>query len=793
MTIARCASFDPNGESPDSCYLWKIRSTLSLDGCRSLVNWEPDSNALRRYWLKYLPPISDAKGLLKWVSQAWNTINKEVDDYLTRFIEFSLLVFAQPPSFEEVIVQRRKLLYMAMFGVLASEFKVSVNIAFAMYTGTEEPEPSMVNTRLEFFPRRLRVYLKHMCSRSFRNFKLKELVIINSLFQGLKKGLLPIRPDAIDQGLLKHKRALTSDPEVPDYKGMNILKGLDEVLRREFPSLKSVWSSTGRLVNPLGCHATVESSRSSGGQVGAVSFAEKESDVTDSSCKKSQFKFIHWTKEGFLDYEQPKGISNFLWLLSESTFPSLVGHQRSSSSPDEILINEQCYFTDRDLHESLDAWMRKDANRWRPLVQPSVVIEPLKGRIITKPRVGEYRKFPELQGKLWDFLQDFPQFGLTGRSVTEEDIWHIAADWDVGKGFKSGDFSGATDNLKGRISELILDFCLEESDISFEDQFLIKESFLHSLVDYSKVPVSETGGLFDLYQHWECTDSGTVVQTNGQLMGHLLSFPILCIANYIIFTWTFEFAMGKKAPSVLVNGDDILFICSRAENEIWKTVNRQCGFIPSLGKDLWSDQVAQINSVLFRISTSQIDGKYFVRSIDEVPYYNFGLLTMRGKGKTGHDKIIKNLSLQERFPVYLETRQALFDKLVPYFDRDVLKFLFVHHYSPIHYHIKKTLGVDTFDIGVNNFSLMLFNTVSGSPMSSSLRTRESSMQRAMVVTSEKTDVNCFNSWSKTITNLGLGKNTVPNPLTLMLSYMTYLFGILSSSVLEVDRLRMSQF
>jgi len=57
-------------------------------------------------------------------------------------------------------------------------------------------------------------------------------------------------------------------------------------------------------------------------------------------------------------------------------------------------------------------------------------------------------------------------------------------------------------------------------------------------------------------------------QTNGQLMGSVLSFPYLCAANLICFMRAVTRVCGLRnlpVPSVkdlpvLINGDDILFI-----------------------------------------------------------------------------------------------------------------------------------------------------------------------------------------------------------------------------------------
>jgi len=127
-------------------------------------------------------------------------------------------------------------------------------------------------------------------------------------------------------------------------------------------------------------------------------------------------------------------------------------------------------------------------------------------------------------------------------------------------------------------------------------------------------------------------------------MGHVLSFPILCIANYIAFRYAFRFQ--SKTPNVKVNGDDILFCTYPEQYKTWLSTIPKFGFIPSVGKNLFSSRVAQINSVLFRVSKFNLgtiscskssDKLEIIRElickVEPVPYCNFGILTQRGKGK----------------------------------------------------------------------------------------------------------------------------------------------------------------
>lgn len=265
-------------------------------------------------------------------------------------------------------------------------------------------------------------------------------------------------------------------------------------------------------------------------------------------------------------------------------------------------------------------------------VQPAVVLEPMKGRIITKPSSGSYIDWNTMQSAFWSYLKKFRQFNLIGRPVSEEDIWYVSGSYELGKGFVSGDYSGATDNLASSVSEMILGYAFRA--LPHQEQIRIRESFSRAKIDYTKDPLSrEKDSFSELYTHWRSTDLGIVQQSNGQLMGHVLSFPILCLANYLVFKYTFD-RLGREAPRVLVNGDDILFCALPDEYKEWLKDVVSVGFFPSLGKNLYQSDVCQINSVLFRLGFHDVDDFVrVVRRVDVIPYLNMGVIMSRGKGK----------------------------------------------------------------------------------------------------------------------------------------------------------------
>jgi hypothetical protein len=125
------------------------------------------------------------------------------------------------------------------------------------------------------------------------------------------------------------------------------------------------------------------------------------------------------------------------------------------------------------------------------------------------------------------------------------------------------------------------------------------------------------------------------------LMGSILSFPILCLANATILAWSYEVGNNccrylKDIP-ICVNGDDGLVKASPLTKECWELISAYFGLSPSQGKVFYSSEFLDINSTNFTVSQLGFYSKLPVpgsleftkgRTIhfQRTPYVNFGLL-----------------------------------------------------------------------------------------------------------------------------------------------------------------------
>jgi len=110
-------------------------------------------------------------------------------------------------------------------------------------------------------------------------------------------------------------------------------------------------------------------------------------------------------------------------------------------------------------------------------------------------------------------------------------------------------------------------------------------------------------------------------QTRGQLMGSILSFPILCIVNASILRYSLELLEERtlliEDCPFTVNGDDAVVRARSGFFDIWVQVAKICGLSPSVGKVYDSDTFLNMNSREFRLVN---------REFIQTPYINMGIM-----------------------------------------------------------------------------------------------------------------------------------------------------------------------
>jgi hypothetical protein len=161
-----------------------------------------------------------------------------------------------------------------------------------------------------------------------------------------------------------------------------------------------------------------------------------------------------------------------------------------------------------------------------------------------------------------------------------------------GELFVSGDYESATDNLNSNVQKEILRIVLQgASRVPNEIKRLAFSSLSLEISD----PLDPLG-------------DATSLQQSGQMMGNLLSFPLLCLVNYL----TFRYTVGASVP-VRINGDDIVFRSTPEIADKWMENVSKSGLVLSKGKTLVDPRFFSLNSCLFQASGNAVVGVPFVR------------------------------------------------------------------------------------------------------------------------------------------------------------------------------------
>jgi len=141
----------------------------------------------------------------------------------------------------------------------------------------------------------------------------------------------------------------------------------------------------------------------------------------------------------------------------------------------------------------------------------------------------------------------------------------------------------------------------------------------------------------------------SVTQTNGQLMGSIVSFPMLCLANYALYCLTvdcrpeedwpegFRRVDGVLTPpvmdySVLANGDDMLYAGTDLDFENHSHIGRRVGLEMSPGKAYIHPVYANVNSTCLHYQLAGVRPVFQRCAIPRaIPYLPVGLFMGKHK------------------------------------------------------------------------------------------------------------------------------------------------------------------
>lgn len=215
-----------------------------------------------------------------------------------------------------------------------------------------------------------------------------------------------------------------------------------------------------------------------------------------------------------------------------------------------------------------------------PKVRTAAVAKPLGTRMVTMGS-ADLHCLKSLQVAMWESLPLFhhcfePTHGKNLDECLEKNLvsWKHDRELNEGQFVLSGDYESATDGLNMDITMSLMKGIL--SNIEHEPTRLWA--------------LYETGEHIIEYPDW--TKIEPVRQTTGQLMGSLLSFPLLCLANYALCKFV-------GIQEMMINGDDLLALCSKDTYQRWRDIGPKVGLVPSVGKNFISREFGTFNSQIF--------------------------------------------------------------------------------------------------------------------------------------------------------------------------------------------------
>lgn len=246
---------------------------------------------------------------------------------------------------------------------------------------------------------------------------------------------------------------------------------------------------------------------------------------------------------------------------------------------------------DCSFEESRKEFLRDVLSRTVPLTFRSKVRSVFTGgkwRILSVPSASMAELKP-LHTIMYDHLSRF-NWLLRGDATANRFTDFLVKPGEV---FVSGDYESATDNLNQEVQREILRLLLQRC---------------------RTVPVGiQISALRSLSVELEFTDGAgqqhRVLQKSGQMMGHLLSFPLLCLSNYLAF----KYLVPEDVP-VKINGDDIVFRSSPKVYKRWAEGVGRAGLTLSAGKTLVDPRFFTLNSTLFRATPRYVRLVPVVRS-----------------------------------------------------------------------------------------------------------------------------------------------------------------------------------
>lgn len=487
-----------------------------------------------------------------------------------------------------------------------------------------------------------------------------------SYFQGIKRGTKVVDPNFTIENLVDHATILSKTPDpISQELKLRIDVLMDSMFNYIDSDKKFSYLDHGYLSTPYepSTAASSESMRSMGGQ----------RHIIRSLLQEQQFPLAGWS--GMSDEPLFKMVETRHGVKSiHSSAPSLL-----NKSALELLISDKI--------QSEFAGSEADYKSALAFTKVSPILEPFKVRIITKSEALEQATSKSLQRGYSRTLWSIPAFILTSRPLDGADFIELLIQEDlvpVGYGnglteslyhhfqrtgafWVSGDYKAATDGANLNCTKQINENIMSRSQLSKYSTMAARKILYEQDISYPKRFSPEIAKRLEklgVEHRVNMDDTVSITQKNGQLMGSILSFPILCIMNLLAYWESLNSYISEvqgrqcivpvELLPVRINGDDISFRANSHLYATWREKIVPYGFKLSLGKNYTHNQYVTINSKMFSIKTGETP---LSTSVREVKYLNIGLLL-------GTDGTVKSQQKQDK-PMYENYNTLIEGSIVP--------------------------------------------------------------------------------------------------------------------------------
>jgi hypothetical protein len=237
------------------------------------------------------------------------------------------------------------------------------------------------------------------------------------------------------------------------------------------------------------------------------------------------------------------------------------------------------------------------------------VLEPMKVRVISKGESLPYYAMKPLQKIMHSALKKIPCFRLIGRPLDVTDLIDLNTSSSEPRYYD--DESLSSDDIDPQCFEeeewFSIDYSAATDDLSWLYSGRILRYIISGLSEDEQGLALRVLGPHDLY--YPTRDGPKRFrgrQRNGQLMGSILSFPILCLANFGVYLQTMRdlhlshhWSYKQIISRVIINGDDMLYRAPKSKWEEHISVGKSVGLNMTVGKAYHHRSYANVNSTSF--------------------------------------------------------------------------------------------------------------------------------------------------------------------------------------------------